>query len=128
MVLLDWEASDSTLAKIDKVLTVHGSSRCIRWPRDLCNQDLSENWLGIERFLSTRFVEFMRDRRSLPLLLPARPRAVSWRYSIEKKELEAAKPRIHVELRRRRRRGDIRPLVAALPWLSQQLKDTPTLL
>jgi predicted ATPase len=127
-VLLDWEAKDKTVGQIDKELRVHGASRCIRWPRDLCNPDLSDSWIGIERFLSTRFVEFMRDRRGLPLLLPARPTSVSWKYSIEKKELQAAKPQIHAELRRRRRRADLAPLVAALPWLSQQLQDAPTLL
>jgi energy-coupling factor transporter ATP-binding protein EcfA2 len=128
MVLLDWEATDATIQKIDKAVRVHASSRCIRWPSDLCNRDLSESWIGIERFLSTRFVEFMRDRRRLPLLLPARPSAVSWKYTIEKKELLNAKPRMHAELARRRRRADIEPLIRALPWLSQQLKDAPTML
>ncbi len=128
IVLLDWEASPQLIAKINKVLSSHPTSRCVKWPEDLTNADLSSNWAGIEKFVSTPFIEHLREHAQLKLLAPVPPDSPGWRYSIEKKRLVGAKDLIHRELRERSEPSDIRSLVDALPWLVQQVKDSPPLL
>jgi len=127
-VLLDWEARDATVSKIERALLPHATSKCLRWPIDLVNPDLSESWVGIERFLSTAFVEYLAQRGILDLVRPDRPERVTWVYGVEKKQLRAAKAQIHTELSVRDSEIDIAPLIAACGWLSAQLKDAPPML
>lgn len=127
-VLLDWEARPAIITKINASLAGYPTSRCFSWPEDLVNQDLSRNWVGIERFLSTDFVEELPNEIGLDLSVPASGSSVSWKYSVDKKEFLDHKGRIHDLLETQLDPDDIRPLINALPWLSRQLKDAPPLL
>jgi predicted ATPase len=127
-VLLDWEASDGKVNKVTKVLEAHPSSKCFRWAKDLTNPDLSDSWVGIEKFLSTSFVEEMQDEIDLPLVVPARPDAETWQYDIKRARLKEKKAAIHRELDERADPDDIEPLIEALDWLTRQLSGAPPLL
>lgn len=126
-VLIDWEAKAATTNKIAAELKGHATSRCLQWPADLTNEDLSENWAGVERFLSTEFVEFLGDEGIVDLLVPASSRP-AWKYSVDKKQLAMAKADIHSELDDRDDPDDIEPLIQACDWLASQLKVAPPLL
>jgi 5S rRNA maturation endonuclease (ribonuclease M5) len=128
IVLLDWDAKDDLIAKIDKRLSGHATSKCVKWPEDLANDDLNRSWLGIERFLSTSFIEWMANRHGVELLSPAKPAGSSWRYGIEKKVLSESKTLMRREVLRRGRAKDIRPLIGALGWLTDHGKAAAPML
>lgn len=127
-ILLDWEVKDAEVAKIQKELDGHPTSRAFRWPEDLTNQELSSNWVGIEKFLSTTVVEHLRDEGVIELLAPVSPHAPIWKYSIDKKKLLDAKSHIHTLLDERDSDEDLRPLIDAISWLSSHLSASPPLL
>jgi AAA ATPase domain len=127
-VLLDWESSDKKLKKVDDALAVHTTSRCLRWPKDLTNADLSDSWVGIERFLSTSFVEYLQKAIGLKLSIPARAADESWIYDVKRSHLKALKAKIHAQLASREDPADIELLLKATGWLTKQLTTTPTLL
>jgi energy-coupling factor transporter ATP-binding protein EcfA2 len=127
-VLLDWEAADKSVAKIDNALEAHEESRCLRWPRDLTNPELSSSWVGIEKFLSSTFVEELQDMVGLKLIVPARPEDESWKFDVKRTKLKDLKPAIHDVLREREDPADIDWLIDATDWLSQQLGPEPPML
>jgi energy-coupling factor transporter ATP-binding protein EcfA2 len=126
-VLRDWESGPKPIAAIQSALSIHSTSRCFSWPLDLTNSDLSERFVGIEKFLSTSFIEHVGSSLGLPLLTPRSSSQVTWRYDVNRSDLNARKSEIHQELADRNNPDDIRPLVAALPWLSRQLAESPPL-
>jgi predicted ATPase len=128
LVLLDWEAKDDTVEKLNAELARHPTSRCLRAPVDYTNRDLNKSWVGIERFFSTSYIEWYANRFEVELLAPANPEQASWRYGIDKKDLEAQKPRLHSEVQRRQRKRDVAPLAEMLDWLNEQIKEAPPLL
>jgi predicted ATPase len=125
--LLDWESADKKVYKIAKSLEGHPTSRCLRWPVELTNQDLSPSFVGIEKFLSTQFVEHVAEEVGLSLQVPAKAEDEEWRYDVKRARLKASKHKIHAELRAREDPSDIGPLIDATEWLTQQLGETPTL-
>lgn len=127
LALLDWESNDGKVNRINRALEGHPTSRCLRWPEEMTNQDLSKRFVGIERFLSTAFVEHLNAEIDLRLQVPANPNQETWRYDVTRARLRELKPRIHAELEGREDPDDIRPLMEATEWLTQQLGETPTL-
>jgi predicted ATPase len=128
IALRDWESGQGPINQIQAALDVHTTSRCVAWPRDLVNRDLSERFVGIERFLSTEFIEQAAATIGLELSVPAVPQPGGWRYDVDRAELTNAKSQLHQELAQRTNVDDLAPLVAALPWLSGQLAGAPPLL
>ena len=55
LVVRDWEAADK--AKYDAVLAIHRCSKCLIAPEAKVNPALDEAFVGVERFLSTPFIE-----------------------------------------------------------------------
>jgi hypothetical protein len=127
-VLRDWESPPKTFTKIQNALSGHSTSRCVQWPKDLTNKDLSESFVGIEKFFGTEFVEHLGDNFDIRLTTPVRGAAEGWRYDVNRRKLSVAKPEIHDELAKRNKPADIQPLIDALPWLSGQLAALPPLL
>ena len=84
--------------------------------------------MGIEKFLSTSFIEHVSDNLGLRLTTPVRAGASGWRYDVDRKSLADLKTEIHSELARRQDSTDIRALIDALPWLSGHLAALPPLL
>jgi hypothetical protein len=127
-VLRDWESGQGPVNQIESALAVHPTSRCIVWPEDLSNQDLSHSFVGIEKYLSTPFIEHVGSELSLPLTTPALSHGLQWRYDVSRQTYVALKPAIHRELAERCEPSDIAPLIGALGWLLSQLAETPPLL
>jgi hypothetical protein len=125
VVLRDWETQPNLVDKINVTLTDHPSSRCVAWPEASANQELSRSFAGIERFLSTAFVEDLQNEIGLQLKLPANPQRVVWSYDVDSKALKEKKRELHRVLRERDSVDDLGPLVDALPWLSGQIADAP---
>jgi hypothetical protein len=128
VVLVDWEAKDDAVDKVNRELSGHATSTCVRAPVDLVNGDLSKSWVGIERFLSTKYIESFARRYDVELLVPADPTRASWAVGIEKRTLESIKTSLHRDLHERQRRSDIKPLVPLLDWLNRVIHATPPLL
>jgi hypothetical protein len=128
LVLLDWEAPDKSMSKIEEALGAHEESRCLRWPIDLTNPDLSSSWVGIEKFLSSGFVEELQDLIGLKLIVPARPDDETWKFDVKRTRLKTLRPAIHEVLREREDPDDIEPLIDATGWLSRQLGPEPPML
>jgi len=127
--LRDWESGQSVVNSLDQALSIHATSKCLVWPRDLTNPDLSDRFVGIEKFFSTIFFEHVRDTLGLVLTAPAGgPNPPTWRYDINRQDFTPLKASIHAELAQRSDPADIAPLIAALPWLASQLLSTPPLL
>jgi AAA ATPase domain len=124
-VLRDWESSPKDFNKIQKALNVHRTSKCVQWPKDLTNPDLSDSFVGIEKFLSTEFFEEFDNEFNIRLMTPLKSATESWQYDVTRKKLAEYKSDIHDELTRRNSSGDIRPLIDALSWLSGQLAALP---
>jgi predicted ATPase len=127
-VLRDWETGQGVVNQIQAALAGHPESRCVVWPSDLTNPDLSPSFVGIEKFLSTAFIEHAAQNLGLPLLAPAVPGNVPWRYDVARAAFLALKGQMHQELTQRNDPADLAPLRLALPWLLRQLADTPPLL
>lgn len=128
-VLRDWETGPKVVSQIEEVLSGHATSRCLVWPEDLVNPDLSRSFVGIERFLSTAFVEHASQTLGLHLTAPVGTNnPPAWRYDTPRAELNNVKSAIHADLRERDDPADLMPLVGAIPWLSRQLTAIPTLL
>jgi predicted ATPase len=127
-VLRDWESPPKIANKIQNALAVHPTSKCIQWPTDLTNPDLSESFVGIEKFLSTSFIEHANENLGLALTTPVGAEAPGWRYDVKRRRLSDLKSDVHRELARRQDPSDIQPLIDALPWLSGQLAAMPPLL
>ncbi len=125
-VLRDWETDQGTVNKINAALAGHSTSRCLVWPSDLTNADLSESFVGIERLLSTEFIEHVAAALGLPLTTAVG--AQPWRYDIRRARYVAAKRAIHDELERRADPADIAPLINALGWLCSHVTAAPQLL
>lgn len=70
-VLRDWETGTGVVNQIQAALGGHPTSRCLVWPADLTNQDLSNSFVGIEKFLGTSFMEHAANVLELPFLVPA---------------------------------------------------------
>jgi len=124
-VLRDWESPPTVAAKINGALDVHPTSKCIQWPHDLTNRDLSDSFVGIEKFLSTEFIEHANGSLGLHLTTPAAGSAQEWVYDIRRARLNSTKSAIHAELVARANPADIEPLSAALSWLSGQAAALP---
>jgi hypothetical protein len=127
-VLRDWESSQTAINRVSVALAVHPTSRCVAWPKDLTSPDLSDSFVGIEKLLSTQFIEHLGARGILTLRVPADTSRVSWRYDVERREFEGAKARMHAELEERRAADDLLPLVGALGWLTAHLRAAPPML
>lgn len=125
VALRDWESKVKPIEDISKALAPHATSRCIAWDAACVNTDLSENFVGIERFLSTAYIEHAQADLAMALKLPADPAAVSWKYDVDQRLFKEAKPAIHRDLADRAIQADIAPLVAALPWLNDLLNHAP---
>lgn len=125
-VLRDWETGQGTVNTIETALRAQPTSRCLVWPKDLTNPDLSESFVGIEKFLSTEFMEHAAAELGLPLTAPVGVQ--SWRYDVNRQSYVAAKPAIHAELEQRDDPADIAPLIAGLEWLCSQITAAPQLL
>jgi predicted ATPase len=125
-VLRDWETGAGTVNTIDGALSSHRTSQCLVWPKDRTNPDLSDRFVGIEKFLSTEFIEHIAAVHELSLTTPVARQ--TWRYDVTRQDLGAAKSSIHTELRERANTADIAYLVQALPWLCSQVTDVPQLL
>jgi len=125
-VLRDWETGQGTVNAINAALAPHATSRCLVWPKDLTNADLSDSFVGIEKFLSTEFMEHAAAALGLPLTAPVG--AQPWRYDVNRQNYVAAKSAIHDELQQRSDPADIAPLIAALGWLCTQVTAAPQLL
>lgn len=125
-VLRDWETAPSVVAAIDAALASHATSRCLVWPRDTTNHDLSDRFVGIEKLLSTDFIEHAAGAIDLVLTVPVAPQP--WRLDVNRQDYTAAKARIHQELEQRADPADIAPLIAALPWLCSHVTTAPQLL
>ena len=65
VVLRDWESKSKPIEDISKALASHASSRCVAWDASLVNSELSENFVGIERFLSTSYHRTRSSRSRL---------------------------------------------------------------
>ena len=128
VVLLDWEVADRKIQRCNDVLKVHPTSKCVKWPEALKNAELSPRWVGIEAFLSTSLIEAVAPALGLTLTRPVPAGSESWKYDVQRADLSATKGALHELIRSRNKREDIEPLVASLPWVSSQLKDTPQLL
>jgi hypothetical protein len=63
IVLRDWEATDAQ--KYDNVLSVHLYSKCLVAPVGLCNPELDEEFVGIERYLPTDLIARVMPKSSL---------------------------------------------------------------
>ena len=81
VVLRDWEATDK--AKYDAVLRLHPYSECLIAPGANTNPELDEEFVGIERFLSTDFIKNGVE--------PAKLGTENGKYTIKKRNLNAAK-------------------------------------
>lgn len=119
-VLVDWEVNDSKVTAIQKSLASHPSSLCLRMHESHSNADLSQQWVGIERYLSTAFVEKAAADLGLALTTPATAAAGSWKYGIQ--NLKQDKSKIQQLLDTRADASDIAPLAQVSSWLSAQLK------
>lgn len=84
-LLRDWE--EKSLPKFQGALAAHAWSQAFQCPTTLANPSLDESFVGIERFLSTTFVEPLLTGK---LLVPA----VGGPYSIKRPDLESAKPNL----------------------------------
>jgi predicted ATPase len=124
-VLRDWETNQGTVNSINAALAPHATSRCLVWPKDLTNADLSDSFVGIEKFLSTEFME--HAAAELGLALTAAVGTQPWRYDMNRQNWAAAKSAIHGELERRADPADIAYLIAALAWLCSQVTAAPQL-
>lgn len=89
-------------------------------PETLSNADLSQQWVGIERYLSTAFVEKAAADLGLALTTPATAAAGSRKYGIQ--NLKQDKTKIQQLLDERADPSDIAPLTKVSSWLSAQLK------
>jgi energy-coupling factor transporter ATP-binding protein EcfA2 len=127
-VLRDWESRENIMNQIETALEPHRTSRCFAWPKDLTNQDLSDNFTGIEKFLSTDFIEHAARQLGLQLLAPVPPHEPAWRFDVNKRSFEERKHAVHEELAQRANTDDLLPLKQALSWLSGQLAATPPML
>jgi hypothetical protein len=85
IVLRDWEAKD--LAKYDKVLEGHPYSRAIRCDPAFVNPELSEDFVGIERYLETALIAAHVPANKLGLEHAGKDA----RRTIKRKDLETAK-------------------------------------
>ena len=130
IVLLDWEVQASRESKINEELAEHPTSVCVRMPEDASNQDLSQEFVGIEGFLSTSFYEAAAEPLDLSLTQPVSP-TEDQELGIKRSELKARKPAIHKLLAQRDEVADIQLLVDLLPWINsfvaagKQLAMTP---
>jgi hypothetical protein len=127
-VLRDWESRENIINQTQAALVGHPSSRCFAWPKGLTNQDLSDNFSGIEKFLSTNFIEHAAHDLGLALLAPVAPHTPVWRYDVNRRVFEDCKSALHAELARRGETEDLAPLKAALPWLSAQASSAPPMI
>jgi energy-coupling factor transporter ATP-binding protein EcfA2 len=126
--LRDWESRQNIVNQIVNALEPHPTSRCFAWPKDLTNQDLSDNFTGIEKFLSTEFIQHAAQQLGLQLLAPIPPHEPVWRFDVNKRSFEERKSALHRELAERANADDLSPLKNALAWLSGQLAATPPML
>ena len=76
--------------------------------------------VGIERYVSTEFVEAARAELALALTTPASPAAGTWKYGIQ--NLKDQKPALQKLLATRDTPADIAPIILVANWLAQQLK------
>jgi hypothetical protein len=118
-VLADWEVTDAKLNGLRKALAAHPTSRCERMPRELRNADLSDEFVGIEGFLSTRFYEEVDRDAGLQLTQPVG--GAAWKYATSKASLGSAKQQIHRLLDTRKNDDDIKLLVPVTRWVSRLL-------
>lgn len=86
LVLRDWEARDVT--KYDKALAVHPYSKALICDSSYVNPDLSEDFVGIERYLETALIEKLVPHDKLGL----EHAGVNARRTIKRADLEEAKP------------------------------------
>jgi hypothetical protein len=126
-VLRDWETGQTTVNKIQAALAPHATSQCLTWPKDLTNQDLSDSFVGIEKFLSTDFIEHVGAVLDLNLTTPVGAHAAR-RYDVRRQDFPGQKAAIHDELGLRANPADIAPLINALAWLCSQITAAPPLL
>ncbi len=125
-VLRDWETGLREVNAINTALDVHAFSRCLVWPKHLTNLELSDSFVGIEKFLSTEFMENAAEKIGLALTKPVRK--APWRYDINRQHFVHAKPDLHRELESRSNPDDIALLIGALDWLCSQASSAPQLL
>ena len=85
IVVRDWEATD--VAKYNKVLGVHPYSRALTCEAALANPELSEDFVGIERYLETALIIKHVPTTRLGL----EHAGADARRTIKRKDLEAAK-------------------------------------
>lgn len=92
IVLRDWEATD--VAKYDKVLAVHPYSKALICDSGCVNPELSEDFVGIERYLGTALIEKCVPTEKLGLEHSGHDA----RRTIKRKDLESAKPALASEV------------------------------
>jgi predicted ATPase len=127
-VLRDWESDQGVINRIQAALEAHPTSRCFAWPKDLTNSDLSDSFVGIEKLLSTTFIEQAAAEAGLALTAPVAPHDPGWRIDVNRAAYMGLKGRLHQILTERNDPDDLSPLKAALPWLTAQLAPAPPIL
>ncbi len=118
IVLLDWEVADGKLNEFEPIFKEHATSRCIRMPTSSRNSELSNDFVGIEAFLSTEFFEVTAADVGLQLDTPAVGSHSTYKYSVNRQNLKAAKSSIHRLLGERANPDDLQPLIDLIPWIN----------
>jgi energy-coupling factor transporter ATP-binding protein EcfA2 len=116
-VLRDWEDPDKTVNAFNKALEPHETSQCLRCPADLANPQLSEKFVGIERFLTTATIEDVIDEG----LLHPKSKREPYPIFIERQNLDdSVKLRL---LESTRAAGDPGPFMKALvTWIDDTIR------
>jgi energy-coupling factor transporter ATP-binding protein EcfA2 len=123
VVVLDWEVKDSAVRSVEAALQGHPASVARKWPKDLTNPDLSDRFVGVEKALSTHFIEHCQSL-GLTLTTPAPGSTATWKYDVDRGSLKEAKTAIHRELATRKVKGDTQYLNKGLRWLNGLLNPS----
>ncbi|AGT93589.1 hypothetical protein BH686_18970 [Rhodococcus erythropolis] len=115
LALKDWE-DGSKSAKLDGTLRKHPYSGTIVCPSELCNPDLSQKFVGIERYLPTGLIHAIADKSKLDKNMS------SGSIGIDRSHLESIKPRLASAITAGDDVGTY--MVELVKWIDIQVEET----
>ncbi|MCR8694042.1 ATP-binding protein [Rhodococcus sp. AB351] len=117
LALKDWE-DGSKSGPLDRALREHPHSKSIVCPTELCNPNLGETFVGIERYLPTELIQLHADKRKLNTNME------SGVIGIDRRHLDSLKPKLAQAISQGEFVGKF--MIELVKWIDRQVEDTLT--